>query len=60
MRQLAWKHDWHIRDDTHMVALARIIDTHRALPLAAVWSDGRTSSSGGLILLRQRAWRRRR
>ncbi|BAI73393.1 transposase [Azospirillum sp. B510] len=47
MRQLAWMHDWHIRDDTYMVALARIIDTHRALPLAAVWGDGRTSSSDG-------------
>ncbi|MFP5517498.1 MAG: Tn3 family transposase, partial [Alphaproteobacteria bacterium] len=47
MRQLAWMHDWHIRDDTYMVALACIIDTHRALPLAAVWGDGRTSSSDG-------------
>ncbi|MDR6775521.1 Tn3 family transposase, partial [Azospirillum sp. BE72] len=47
MRQLAWMHDWHVRDDTYMVALARVIDTHRALPLAAVWGDGRTSSSDG-------------
>jgi len=47
MRQLAWMHDWHVRDDTYMAALARIIDTHRALPLAAVWGDGRTSSSDG-------------
>lgn len=47
MRQLAWMHDWHVRDDTYMAALTRIIDTHRALPLATVWGDGRTSSSDG-------------
>lgn len=47
MRQLAWMHDWHVRDDTYMAALTRIIDTHRALPLAAVWGDGRTSPPTG-------------
>jgi TnpA family transposase len=28
-------------------ALARLIDAHRALPVAAMWSAGRTSSSDG-------------
>ncbi len=47
MRQLAWAHDWHIREETYAAALVRLIDAHRALPLAAVWGDGRTSSSDG-------------
>ena len=47
MRQLAWVHDWHVREETYAVALARIIDAHRALPLAGVWGDGSTSSSDG-------------
>lgn len=46
-RQLALVHDWHIREDTYRAALARLIDAHRALPLAAVWGEGRTSSSDG-------------
>ncbi|MGO4728348.1 MULTISPECIES: Tn3 family transposase [unclassified Inquilinus] len=47
MRQLAWVHDWHVREETYAAALARIIDAHRALPLAGVWGDGSTSSSDG-------------
>jgi TnpA family transposase len=47
MRQLAWVHDWHVREETYAAALARIIETHRALPLSRVWGDGRTSSSDG-------------
>lgn len=47
LRQLAWVHDWHIREDAYGQALARLIDTHRAMPLARVWGDGVTSSSDG-------------
>jgi hypothetical protein len=46
-RQLALVHDWHIREDSYRAALARLIDVHRALPLAAVGGEGRTSSSDG-------------
>ena len=46
-RQLALVHDWHIREETYRAALARLIEAHRALPLAAVWGAGRTSSSDG-------------
>lgn len=47
LRQLAWIHDWHIREETYGAALARLIDAHRAIPLAAVWGTGNTSSSDG-------------
>jgi TnpA family transposase len=47
LRQLAWTHDWHVREDCYAAALGRIIDAHRALPLARVWGDGSTSSSDG-------------
>jgi TnpA family transposase len=47
MRQLTWVHDWHVREETYAAALARIIELHRALPLAAAWGDGTTSSSDG-------------
>ena len=45
--QLAWAHDWHIHEETYAAALARLIDAQRALPLAQVWGDGKTSSSDG-------------
>jgi TnpA family transposase len=47
LRQLAWAHDWHIREETYAIALARLIDFHRALPLAQLWGRGATSSSDG-------------
>lgn len=47
LRQLAWTHDWHVREECYANALARIIDAHRALPLANLWGDGSTSSSDG-------------
>ncbi|GLS24282.1 hypothetical protein GCM10007874_73040 [Labrys miyagiensis] len=47
IRQLAWMHDWHVREETYTAALARIIDAHRELPLARLWGDGSTSSSDG-------------
>lgn len=46
-RQLALVHDWHIREETYRAALARLIEAHRALPLAAAWGAGRSSSSDG-------------
>ena len=47
LRQLAWNHDWHVREDCYAAALVRMIEAHRALPLAAAWGDGTTSSSDG-------------
>ena len=47
LRQLAWVHDWHIREEAFAGALARLIETHRALPIARLWGDGSTSSSDG-------------
>lgn len=47
LRQLAWTHDWHVREACYATALARLIEAHRALPLAAAWGDGTTSSSDG-------------
>src|SRR5271166_3421310 len=47
LRQLAWAYDWHIREETYATALARLIDFHRALPLARLWGTGATSSSDG-------------
>ncbi len=46
-RQIAWAHDWHIREDTYIEALACLIDAQRALPLAGIWGEGITSSSDG-------------
>jgi TnpA family transposase len=45
--QLVWAADAFIRDDTYRAALARIIDAHHRLPIAAIWGDGTTSSSDG-------------
>ena len=47
LRQLAWMHDWHVREECYAAALARLIEAHRALPLARAWGDGTTSSSDG-------------
>ncbi|HYZ41806.1 MAG TPA: Tn3 family transposase, partial [Stellaceae bacterium] len=47
LRQLAWVHDWHIREEGYAAALARLIEAHRALPTARLWGDGTTSSSDG-------------
>ena len=47
LRQLAWMHDWHVREECYAAALARLIEAHRALPLARVWGDGTSSSSDG-------------
>ena len=45
--QLIWTADAYIRPETYKVALARIIDAHHTLPIAAIWGDGTTSSSDG-------------
>ena len=47
VRQIAWAHDWHLREETYSSALACLIDMHRELPLAKLWGDGVTSSSDG-------------
>lgn len=48
-RQIAWAHDWHLREETFVDGLAWLIDAQRALPLALarIWGDGITSSSDG-------------
>jgi TnpA family transposase len=43
--KLVWIADAHIRPGTYQAALARIINGHHALPIAAIWGDGSTSSS---------------
>lgn len=45
--QLAWAHDWHIHEETYAAALARLIGAQRALPMAQIWGEGKTSSSDG-------------
>ena len=47
MRQLAWAHDWHIREEGYTGAHAILVNAHRQLPLAKLWGDGTTSSSDG-------------
>jgi hypothetical protein len=43
--RLIWTADAYIRPATYQAALARIINAHHALPIAAVWGDGTTSAS---------------
>jgi hypothetical protein len=38
--QLIWIADAYIRPETYKAALARIINAHHALPIAAIWGDG--------------------
>ena len=45
--QLVWTKSAYIAPDNYRSALARIIDAHHALPIAAVWGQGTTSSSDG-------------
>ncbi|QPC95470.1 Tn3 family transposase (plasmid) [Mesorhizobium sp. INR15] len=47
MRQLAWAHDWHIREEGYTGAHAILVNAQRQLPLAKLWGDGTTSSSDG-------------
>jgi Tn3 transposase DDE domain len=43
--KLIWTADAYIRPETYAAALARIIDAHHRMPIAALWGDGSTSSS---------------
>jgi hypothetical protein len=43
--KLIWIADAYIRPETYQAALARIINAHHALPVAATWGDGTTSAS---------------
>lgn len=43
--KLIWMADAYIRPETYQAALARIINAHHALPVAATWGDGTTSAS---------------
>jgi TnpA family transposase len=45
--QLVWTQSAYMREETYKGALAAIIDAHHALPIAAVWGQGTTSSSDG-------------
>src|SRR3546814_12426043 len=47
LRQLAHLHDWHISEAAYGEALGRLIDAHRAMPLAGLWGTGVSSSSDG-------------
>jgi hypothetical protein len=47
LRQLALVHDWYVSEGGYAEALGRMIDAHRALPLARVRGDGTKSSSDG-------------
>ena len=45
--KLSWQAAWHIRDETHSLALAEIVNAQHRQPLSAVWGEGNTSSSDG-------------
>ncbi|WP_145206870.1 Tn3 family transposase [Sphingobium sp. B2] len=45
--QLLWTQSAYMREDTYKGALAKIINSHHALPIASVWGQGTTSSSDG-------------
>ncbi|TSD86107.1 Tn3 family transposase [Mycobacterium sp. KBS0706] len=45
--QLAWTHNWYLREETYRAGLAAIIDAHHAHPFADIWGQGTTSSSDG-------------
>jgi TnpA family transposase len=45
--QLIWIADAYIRPETYKAALAQIINAHHALPIAAIWGEGTSSSSDG-------------
>ncbi|EKU73256.1 hypothetical protein HMPREF9718_04619 [Sphingobium yanoikuyae ATCC 51230] len=47
LRQLAHLHDWYISEAAYGEALGRLIDAHRAVPLAGLWGRGISSSSDG-------------
>jgi TnpA family transposase len=44
---LAWTSQWYLRQDTLRAANTRLLNTHHAHPLAALWGGGMLSSSDG-------------
>ena len=58
--KLVWTADAYIRPETYQAALARIIDAHHALPIAAIWGDGSNLVVGWAVLPLRQARRRRR
>lgn len=45
--RLSWTADWYLREDTYRKALAEVINFQHAVPFAAHWGAGTTSSSDG-------------
>ena len=47
LRQLAWTSDWHIRDETYVLALRCLVNQQQREPFAAHFGSGTASSSDG-------------
>ena len=45
--QLAWTSDWHIRDETYVLALRCLVNQQQREPFAAHFGSGMASSSDG-------------
>jgi TnpA family transposase len=45
--QLAWMSDWHIREETYLLALRRLVNQQQREPFAAHFGAGAASSSDG-------------
>ena len=45
--QLAWTSDWHIRDETYLLALRCLVNQQQREPFAAHFGSGAASSSDG-------------
>jgi hypothetical protein len=45
--QLAWTHNWYLREETYRAALAAIIDAHHAHPFADIWGQGTRAALPG-------------
>jgi TnpA family transposase len=45
--QLAWMSDWHIREETYLLALRRLVNQQQREPFAAHFGAGTASSSDG-------------
>jgi Tn3 transposase DDE domain len=52
--QLAWTQSWYVSEENYRAALATLVNDHHALPLAAAWGAGTTSSSDGQYFRGQR------
>ncbi len=49
--QLAWMSDWHIREETYLLALRRLVNQQQREPFAAHFGGGTASSSDGQFFL---------